>query len=241
MKDLAVGDPLEAGPTYGMIRNPYVKRRLRKGRAIKSAAPPIAPKATQQKPGAAKPNMFEKIKQEGSETPNENQTPSSSAKKPATILSLKKTSSGDIMQSFAKASAKAASQPRSAKPKPSEQNSVDALSDDGEDDSEAIPATKEAGIGRKSRKEREAELRRMMEEDDDDDDDEPESKPASPAEEPMEVEPEPAPEPEPEPTETLSSSADGRKRGKRKVMKKKQKMDDQGYLGKLIHKGILVG
>lgn len=57
-------------------------------------------------------------------------------------------------------------------------------------------------------------------------------------EEASEAEPEPEPEPEQkpkeekEPTEVISNSGDGRRRGKRRVMKKKRILDDQGYMGK---------
>ncbi len=76
----------------------------------------------------------------------------------------------------------------------------------------------------------------MMEEDDDDED-EPEERAESPVEEPVEDEVEEVQEAPPakdEPKEIISASSDGRKRGKRRVMKKKQIMDDQGYLGKFI-------
>ena len=113
-----------------------------------------------------------------------------------------------------------------------------ALSDDGEDDSELVPRPAAGAAGRKSRKEREDELRRMMEEDDDDDDvDEAEEKADTPMED-VEEPPEEVPEREPEvvkeePAEVVSaSSGDGRRRGKRRVMRKKQVMDEQGYLGK---------
>ncbi|EOO03850.1 putative dna polymerase subunit cdc27 protein [Phaeoacremonium minimum UCRPA7] len=80
----------------------------------------------------------------------------------------------------------------------------------------------------KSRKEREEALRRMM--DDEDEEEEPEEKADSPMEEPVEEPPAPEPEKEAEPTEVVSSTGDGRRRGKRRIMRKKQILDDQGYL-----------
>lgn len=116
---------------------------------------------------------------------------------------------------------------------------MQAMSDDGEDDSEVTgnPKAREA-TAQKSKREREAELRRMMEESDE----EPEEKADTPMEEaPEEPDPEPEPEPEAEaepvkegPPEIISASGDGRRRGKRRIMKKKQIMDEQGYLGKRI-------
>lgn len=77
----------------------------------------------------------------------------------------------------------------------------------------------------------------MMEEEvSDDEDDGSEKRAESPEEEAMdETADEPAvPEPEePEPAETVTTS-NGRRRGKRKVMRKKQIMDDQGYLGMFL-------
>lgn len=137
------------------------------------------------------------------------------------------------MQSFAKAAAK----PKKANtPKPAaaaEETNLQslALSDDGEDDSMAVPEPQEeTDATRTSRKDRQDALKRMMEDSSEDEEPEKEDTPMEDAEE----EP-PAHEPEAkeaaEPAEVVSSTGDGRRRGKRQVMKKKTVMDEQGYLG----------
>lgn len=95
----------------------------------------------------------------------------------------------------------------------------------------AMPEPKEeTDAARKSRKDRQDALKRMMEESSEDEEPEKEDTPMEDAEEE-----EPAPKPEEkedaEPAEVVSSTGDGRRRGKRQVMKKKTVMDEQGYLG----------
>jgi len=159
-------------------------------------------------------------------------------KKPVPALS--RGGSGGIMQAFAKGATKPKKKQESQPTTPTgaDNGSNLALSDDGEDedDSELIPKPTAAAAGRKSRKEREDELRRMME--DDEDDEEAEEKADTPMEDVGES-PEDVPEPQPdlekqEPAEVVAtSSGDGRRRGKRRIMRKKQVMDEQGYLGML--------
>jgi DNA polymerase delta subunit 3 len=146
------------------------------------------------------------------------------------------------MQSFAKAAARPA-KPKTAPKK--EEDTAMALSDDGEaDDSDIVatsskskPVVDSEDIKRK-RQEREDALRKMME-DDDEDEKEESDRESEQADEEMEEAPEPEAEPEPEskkeekePAEMISSTGDGRRRGKRRVMKKKRILDDQGYMGK---------
>lgn len=138
------------------------------------------------------------------------------------------------MQSFAKAAAKPkkADTPQTVEPSAAEDDSsMPALSDDGEDDSVAMPEPKEESeAARKSRKQRQEDLKRMMDESSEDEEPEKEDTPMEEAEQEA-----PAPEPEEKedagPAEVLSSTGDGRRRGKRRVMTKKTVMDDQGYLG----------
>ena len=142
-------------------------------------------------------------------------------------------SSGGIGQMFAKAASKPKKPAVEKKEAPSP-----ALSDEGEDDdSEAVPEAKQTTETGRARKDRQAELRRMME---DSDDEEPEVAKTPVEEDPMEedappLEPEPESQPvsqqDEEPSQNMSSNGDGRKRGRRRVMKKKQITDDQGYLG----------
>lgn len=137
------------------------------------------------------------------------------------------------MQSFAKAASKPkkANTPQPTTASATEDSSMPALSDDGEDDSMAMPEpTGESETARKSRKERQEELKRMMEESSEDEEPEKED---TPMEEPEDELPMPEPEEnaDPKPAEVISSTGDGRRRGKRRVMKKKTVMDEQGYLG----------
>jgi DNA polymerase delta subunit 3 len=233
----------EAGKVYGTVTNPNVWKRHRKGGAPKPApaapAPTIktAPKVEEE----PKPPVKEEPKPAQPASSKDTKGPANTsavtaAKKIAAAPSFKRQgSSGGISQMFAKAAAKPkkpASSAASNTPSAAE-DATPVLSDEGEDDSE-MPDVKPDPEAGKARKNRQAELRRMMEESDDE---EPEPEEEAPVDEPMEDEPGP-PEPEPEakeePAEIISSTGDGRKRGRRRVTKKKQIMDDQGYLGKLV-------
>ena len=239
-------EPTAAAKKYGIIINPQVRRRDRKGhapgsvqssgKAVKQEAPKPAPAAkVKQEPADPKPSPFApKLKSEASDSSSKEATPSSSnnAKKPTS--SLKRGTSGGIMAAFATAAAK----PPKPKPAPKKEDIAMALSDDGEADDDDIPVSKKPSIdaeaAKKAKKEREDELRKMM---DEDDEEEVSEKDNDPADEEMEEAPEPEPEPEPEPkkeepAEVVSSTGDGRRRGKRRVMKKERILDDQGYMGK---------
>ncbi|KAL0944604.1 DNA polymerase subunit cdc27 [Colletotrichum truncatum] len=239
MREQSGDDSASMAEVYGSIANPLVRKRDRKGRApapAPAAAGPT-PKLVKKEPAPSttKPDSVAKteetVKEESKPAAKQNPFSAAASKKNAAPPGLKKSGSSGIMSSFAKAAAKTASKPKEASKKATETppNDSPALSDDGEDDDEDIPAAKPSAEGRKSRKEREADLKRMMEESEDED---PEEKEEEPVDEPMEEAPEPEPEAqkEAEPAEVVSSSGDGRRRGKRRVMKKKQIMDDQGYL-----------
>ncbi|ROW05595.1 hypothetical protein VSDG_00282 [Cytospora chrysosperma] len=214
----------------GSIRNPYVRRRERRGTGPRPVAPAFKP--SEAKPPASKhvpaaePAPAAKVKGDAKaeqKPASKESTPvPSGPKKPAPAP--KRGGPGGIMQSFAKA----ASIPKKEK-KPAAEDTSMQLSDDGEDDSAPAPELKkESEAAGRSRKDRQAELRRMMEEDSEDEEPEKED---TPMEEPEEEAPAPEPEKEePEPAEVISSMGDGRRRGKRRVMKKKTVMDDQGYL-----------
>lgn len=244
-------DALKLSRKLGNISNSQVKRRDRKGAAVPA---PVAVKS-EPKPKPSQPLKSEPPKSQAtvgkSNAPEKDESksqaapsakaaapPASSAtgsqgKKPPP--SMKRGGSGGLMQAFAKA------KPKKKVETASQAQSTDAaMSDDGEDDSDAVAAPKnvapaDEAAGRKTRKEREDELKRMMEEDDDDVDEEKERE-DTPMEEPEEEpEPEPsvpvAPEEPEEPAEVVSTSkGDGRRRGRKRVMRKKQVMDDQGYL-----------
>ncbi|KAM0516110.1 hypothetical protein ACHAPE_005733 [Trichoderma viride] len=238
-----VEDAAKMLETYGLIANPKARKKDRKGRPPVSVpvSVPSAPKATKQEPQSAtpKPSQAEKVKQETKEAPSADSTPTSSAgKKPP--ASLKRGSSGGIMQSFARAAAKPPKPKPEAKPK--DEDTSMALSDDGEADEEDLPGSKSIDLEalKRTRKEREEQLLRMMEDPEDEaaKKEEPKKEDEQSDEEMEEAsEPEPEPEPEPEqpkedkePAEVISNSSNGRRRGKRRVMKKKRILDDQGYM-----------
>ncbi|UPL03293.1 hypothetical protein LCI18_014227 [Fusarium solani-melongenae] len=241
-------DAFAASKKYGFISNPQARKRDRKGR-------PQAP-AIQRETASSKPAPAAKAKEELSTakseaaeakpTKKEASAPSSKeatstssgSKKPA----AKKAMAGSIMQSFAKAAAR----PPKPKPAPKEEDTSMALSDDGEADDSDIVASKskpavDAEEVRRKRQEREDALRKMMEDDDEDDNKEDSDKEEEQEDEEMEEAPEPEPEPEEpkekKPSEVISSSGDGRRRGKRRVMKKKRILDDQGYMVTIQEEG----
>ncbi|KAI0456434.1 DNA polymerase subunit Cdc27 [Xylaria acuta] len=233
----------------GTIANPNVRRRERRGGPVPAAhTPPPKPEpnvsAKQEAPPAAVPAIKEEPK--ASLKPAAASAPS---KKPAPAASLKRQGSSGIGQMFAKAAAKPkkpATKASDSAATPAAAGGVEdnqatgALSDDGEDDAEPMAGVKHEDSGaRQARKDRQAELRRMMEEsDEEEDEEEEESEEAakSPEEDPMDEEP-PPPEPEPEPeskaeepAEVVASASGGRRRGRRRVTRKKQIMDEKGYL-----------
>ncbi|KAG5928890.1 hypothetical protein E4U42_007757 [Claviceps africana] len=182
--------------------------------------------------------------------PIPNERSQSQPRKPATTTSSGRKASGNIFQSFAKTTAKA--QVKTAESAKKEDDSATALSDDGDaDDSDVLP-TKEPQLRSvvKTRTQREEALRRMMEEEEDADKSDADE--ASADDEKMEDTADPEPEPEVEakteaeaeaeaqpdsvmsgcdgPSETISSVKDGRRRGKRRVVKKKRILDEQGYM-----------
>ncbi|CEJ95147.1 hypothetical protein VHEMI10645 [[Torrubiella] hemipterigena] len=231
----ALDDAAAQAKKYGGIVNPHLRKRTRK-----NAPPPPTPAAAPAKPiktEAPKSTapVATKVKTEPAPSQPKEAAPSQSSK-PAVAP---KKAAGGIMQSFAKAAAK----PPKPKPVKKEDMSM-ALSDDGEADDEdmPVPANKksdaEIEVSRQARKNREDELRRMMEEDEDEEEEKEDE------DEEME-EPEPEPEAEPaapvkeekEPQEVVSSTGDGRRRGKRRVMKKKRILDDQGYMVTIQEEG----
>ncbi|EFQ30621.1 DNA polymerase subunit Cdc27 [Colletotrichum graminicola M1.001] len=229
IKEQSAGDSTSMAETYGTITNPNVRKRDRQGRPVPAAASaaPATKSIKDLAPSVAKPASHEPktepAKQDTKTSAKDAPSSTAGTKKQAPPAALKKSGSSGIMSSFAKAAAKVSTETTEA-PK---RETPAALSDDGEDDEDIPAARSSANPGRKSRKDREAELKQMMEESDED---EPEEKEAESADDPMEEAPEPEAQPEPEPTEVVSSTGDGRRRGKRRVMKKKQIMDDQGYL-----------
>ncbi|POS80696.1 hypothetical protein DHEL01_v200893 [Diaporthe helianthi] len=232
-----IDQPAEDGPasrqhSLGPIRNPYMRRRERPGAAAKptaaaSKAPDAKPTTSKQAPSAQAKVRDEAVSEQKSGPKESTPLPSGSKKPPA---GLKRGASGGIMQSFAKAASKPkkASTPQPTAASTAEDPPMQELSDDGEDDTVVEPKV-EDDKAHNTRKDRQEALKRMMEEESEDDEPDKED---TPMEEPEDEipEPEPVKEAKPEPAEVISSASNGRRRGKRRVMKKKTVMDDQGYL-----------
>ncbi|KAF4506997.1 hypothetical protein G6O67_005677 [Ophiocordyceps sinensis] len=222
--------PWIATSKHGVIPNPSVRRRDPAGRRAPAAV--SAPKPGKQEKVSQKPAPAAKVKQETVEKSSSSAAPSGKG------AAAKRGGPGGIMQSFAKAASRPPPKPKQASKK--EETGEAAMSDDGEADDSDMPSSKKTcttapDTTRVGKKEREEYLRRMMDEDDggendgkdDDPDDEMDDVP-EPEPEPEQVEPET--KPKDEPAEVMSSSGKGRRRGKRRVMKKKRILDDQGYM-----------
>ncbi|KAI0508688.1 DNA polymerase subunit Cdc27 [Xylaria bambusicola] len=223
---------------YGTIANKNVRKRKRQGKPIPAASKP-KPEVEQKAPvkQEAKPTPAAAAKEEPKEVAK-SATASTTAKKPTPAASLKRQGSSGIGQMFAKAAAKP-KKPAPPKVAAEDNQATGALSDDGEDDAEPMSGVKsednkESSSARQARKDRQAELQRMMEESDEEEEEEAEAE--AEKEDPMDEEP-PPPEPETEtkteeqePAEVVSSTTGGRRRGRRRVMRKKQILDEKGYL-----------
>ncbi|KAL9948478.1 hypothetical protein D7B24_007211 [Verticillium nonalfalfae] len=239
-------DPVAMASTYGSVTNPNMKRRERKSRPQAQPAPKPAEKKPPAAAAAAAPSPAPEVKEETKPATAKDmfakKTGAGAAAPAKAAPSLKRGGSSGIMSAFSKAAAKASkggSKPSSNASTPKPVDSP-ALSDDGEDDEDPLPAPKRAATegGRKSRKDREAALRQMMEESEeepeDEEDKEEEEEEEAAADEPMEDVHEPALEkktdaPARQAEEVAASTGDGRRRGKRRVMKKTQTMDKEGY------------
>ncbi|KAB2573692.1 DNA polymerase subunit Cdc27 [Lasiodiplodia theobromae] len=250
-------DPLHAWETYGSIHNPHSKRRT-PGIKPQAPAPVAtsAPTKTAPRPSTTAVSSKE-VPAKGRESqaaPRQSTPQVDSAalpKKNVDKQSLKKKEASSIFASFAKAQPKkktaesGASTPatKSAEQSQAEDEPMrDASEEEGEDDDVVITGANQkskeenAEAMKKARAEREArekKLRDMM--DEDDDDAIMQDAPAAASEELEEPEkldadaPAPAkPEPEPEKKDEVTVS-NGRRRGRRRVMKKKTYKDDEGY------------
>ncbi|EGY20507.1 uncharacterized protein VDAG_10136 [Verticillium dahliae VdLs.17] len=210
-------DPVAMASTYGSVTNPNMKRRERKSRPQAQPAPKPAEKKAPA--AAAAPSPAPEVKEET---------------KPAAARDMFAKKAGAAAAKASKGGSKPSSNASTPKPVDSP-----ALSDDGEDDEDPLPAPKRAAAegGRKSRQDREAALRQMMEESEDepeDEEDKDEEEEEAAADEPMEDVHEPALDrktdiPARQSEEVVASTGDGRRRGKRRVMKKTQTVDKEGY------------
>lgn len=243
--DYASEDPLVAWKQYGTIQNPNVKRRIQK------RPPPAAPAPVAQKPAAvAKPvPALEKQASKASNESGPNSAKATPVPEKATDATKKKTATqpatvkrqpSDIFKSFARGANKAkkpASTESSAAPSPApaipvkEDESMGGMSDDDPDNpAEDEEIEVEAGTGR-SKKDREADLKAMMDMDDEPMEDTEEGASQGAIDTPKESEAEDSQgTKQEEPQETMTVE-NGRRRGRRRVMKKKTVKDDEGYLG----------
>lgn len=175
--EYASEDPLQTWKQYGTIQNGNVKRRT--GRRVPPPTAP-APALTKAKPAAVvkkESSVPEVTKTSGnakgtsqSQTTNSATVSANSSAAPAKSEGAGKPApmkreSSNLFKSFAKAKPKAvkASPPASAKASAAAEEPIDALSDDEADgDSMMLDADPDKEISGKSRKDREAELRKMM-------------------------------------------------------------------------------
>ncbi|CAK7218377.1 CDC27 protein [Sporothrix curviconia] len=179
---------------------------------------------------------------------------SSAAAAPPALKKAGSSGGGSIMQAFAKGGSAAKSKKKEPTPlakKAEEEDTAMGMSDDGGDDGgdddDVMPKAQEV-TGGKSRQQRQEELRKMMEDDDDDDDDDNDAEDEKNKEDEREDTPmEDLEEQKPAeavlakadgPSEVVAtSSGDGRRRGKRRVMRKKMIEDKDGYLVTIQEEG----
>lgn len=255
-------DPLEYYPKYGTIINPQVKRRPNRRPPPPVSAPAKSSAAAKPKPtelakDTTKPSSTISVKQEAKQQgavakdffgkgkdkakPADTSEPSSKESTPVGNAPTLKKESSSIFKAFAKAKPKLKSEGTESSVGAEDEVMTDAVHfDEDEEETYVPPVQREESAGdRKSRKEREAKLRAMMEEDDEE-----ESHPAPEPEPELELEEEEEmilenekPKEEPEPVTTVSG---GRRRGKRRVMRKKTVKDDEGYLGQFLPIGFAI-
>ncbi|KAF2972828.1 hypothetical protein GQX73_g707 [Xylaria multiplex] len=245
--------PTTDDKVYGTIANPNAWKRERRGGTI-PASSPLEPKIEVNTP--VKQEVKPTAKPAAKEEPKINSkpaVPSVPTKTPTSTAPLKRQGSSGISQMFAKATMKPKKPATKATDSPTTSASASgaednknsgAMSDDGEDDTQPVVDVKhEDGNARQARRDRQAELRRMMEESDEEEGseksvDNPEDDPMDEEPPPPDAEPELEPEPKvEEPAEVVSSTSGGRRKGRRRVVRKKQVMDENGYLVTIQEQG----
>ena len=192
-------DPLQAWKQYGVIQNAHVKRRTNKRPAPAPAAAPTSKSAAKPAlavPAAKKEEIKAKDKPVKAIEPTKAAIDVSDADSDASSKTSKsgkppvlKRDSSSIFKSFAKSKPKAKKEP--AQSQPSAEASPAISDDEADEDSMMVDAEPTEQPTGKSKKDREDELRKMMEAEDEPMDD-------ASAAEAEEQEPEPEPEPEPE-------------------------------------------
>lgn len=254
-------DPLIKGKTWGLMHNPNAKRRT--GARPPPPSPPLSATTSAKPKPAAKTGTpsasSATISSEPSQLKRESSSASTTSSRPAAV----KRESSNLFKSFAKSKPKekpaAANEDDDIEVKTGGTDSsargahsmaIGNLGDETKikedvhmaDDEDGFEAPKAAApSGRKSKAERNEELKRKLFEDDEDEDmpdadakdGTPDEDAASPEEEPeaedsQRMDAEPAKQEE-EPAEQATVS-NGRRRGKRRVSKKRMIKDSEGYL-----------
>lgn len=252
--DDALEDPLKEWKQYGVIQNPNVKRRQRR-----NGAPPVMPAKPRDTAPAKKKETVPEMKDEAAKAKSvptlskqastNSNTSAKTATEPTRATTGKpaagKKDSSSIFKSFAKGAAAAAvkskkteSQQSSKAPSPApvEDVPMTGFSDDDDDDdgdgSVGLPDTPAiTDASGPSKKERKANLEAMMDMEDETMEDAA-ATPEVDRDEEEEQHDEGAidiPAAREEPKESVSVE-NGRRRGRRRVMKKKTVKDEEGYL-----------
>jgi len=234
-------DPLQATKQYGTIQNPKVKRRMLGRKAL----PPTADKANASGivEGAAltAPRVLNTFIAGESQDSKPLSRPSSAkvTSEPRKKSTAAKTQSSDIFKSFAKSKTKLKKDEpqQSAEGPPAREPEDEPMIDFSEEDADDVAddeATEAPNMPTgKSKKEREEELKAMMDQEDEEIEDSAQARPNEAAQEDEEettIDMLPAKKTE-EPKEIVTVE-NGRCRGRRRVMKKKTVKDEDGYLGK---------
>ncbi|EMD86266.1 hypothetical protein COCC4DRAFT_39394 [Bipolaris maydis ATCC 48331] len=238
VKQYADENPLERWKTYGSIRNQYIKRRTAKyapptaTNSSKASAKPASKPAEKpaSKPAATVGTKDKESTEEnasGRSTPQPSASASTLKRSDSKSGAKKDKASSDIFKSFAKAKPKA----KESTPAPVEDEPMQGMSEDegDPDDEPEVKINEEKNeAARKAREERAERLRKMMEDDDED-------MPDAPAAVESQTETTPtatatADAAEPAEDEATFTVTNGRRRGRRRVMKKKKVKDEDGYL-----------
>ncbi|KAI4726943.1 hypothetical protein E4T49_05241 [Aureobasidium sp. EXF-10728] len=243
-------DLLDTYKHCGLIQNPQVKRRSMRNQQHHPQAQNSAPSNLDTKPAkslfsSTKPatkDVSKSTTTSAKSTPDSSQpsTQASAKSAPAKTAPLKREGSS-LFKAFAKAKPKTLSQATESSVEPSpaidpvanDDETMPDLSDEEADDEDAAMLDEGAitEAGAKSKKEREDELRRMMDMEDEPMVDAPTkavtTEDSEGAEDGSGSKSEAQAKEEPEETVTVS---DGRRRGRRRVMKKKTVQDEEGYL-----------
>jgi len=235
-------DSLVHGKQYGIIQNPNVKRRTNK-RPAPAPALAAAPKS-QVKPVSAVKKEEPKTEEKESK-PAEPVKPATDASDVDSDASSKKGKTGkpptlkrdssSIFKSFAKAKPKTEKKEAQPQSQPLTEASPALSDDEADEDTAMVDEEPTEQPSKKSKKDREDELKKMMEAEDEPMDD------ASAAEADDEPEPEPITVveiPKEEPKDEIEVS-NGRRRGRRRVMKKVTTKDAEGYLGTFPKQGAI--